>query len=111
MSNCIFCQVISRKKAATVVYEDAEIFAFNDINPQAPTHILIVPREHIATIEDASPDILGKLLAKATDLAKSGGLSAKGYRIVINFGDHAGQSVYHLHVHLLGGRWFSWPPG
>jgi histidine triad (HIT) family protein len=83
----------------------------SDNNPQAPTHLLIVPKEHIASIEEASPDMLGKLLAKAADLAKSAGLSSKGYRTVINFGDHAGQSVYHLHLHLLGGRWFSWPPG
>jgi len=87
------------------------MLAFRDIHPQAPIHILLIPKEHIPTIEEASSEILGKLLSKAAELAKQEGISEKGYRTVINCRDQAGQSVHHLHVHLLGGRWFHWPPG
>lgn len=111
MTDCIFCKIIKGERHGRKVYEDDDIFAFHDNNPQAPVHILITPKEHTATIEDASPEMLGKLLKKTTDIAKEQGLSGKGYRTVINCRDYAGQSVYHLHVHLLGGRWFHWPPG
>ena len=111
MCNCIFCQIAKHQKKADIIYEDDTILAFRDIHPQAPIHILLIPKEHIPTIEEASPEILGKLLSKAAELAKKEGISAKGYRTVINCRDQAGQSVYHLHVHLLGGRWFHWPPG
>lgn len=111
MMGCIFCRIIERKVKADIVYEDDDIIAINDINPQAPTHILLIPKEHIPTIEEASPEIVGKLINQASQLAKKVGISQKGYRTVINCRGHAGQSIHHLHVHLLGGRWFSWPPG
>lgn len=111
MPDCIFCKIVKGERPGRKVYEDDDIFAFHDNNPQAPTHILIVPKEHIPTIEDASPEMLGKLLKIATEIARSEGIAKKGYRTVINCGDYAGQSVYHLHVHLLGGRWLHWPPG
>ena len=111
MPGCIFCRIAEHDLKADIIYEDDEITAFRDINPQAPIHILLIPKEHIPTIEEASPEMLGKLIKKATELAKSEGISENGYRTVINCRDYAGQSVYHLHVHLLGGRWFHWPPG
>ncbi|MCP4580919.1 MAG: histidine triad nucleotide-binding protein [candidate division Zixibacteria bacterium] len=111
MPNCIFCKIAEHNLNADIIYEDNDIVAFRDLKPQAPTHLLLIPREHIPTIEEASPAILGKLMSKASELAKKEGISAKGYRTVINCRDYAGQSVYHLHVHLLGGRWFHWPPG
>jgi len=111
MSDCIFCQIAQHQKKADIIYEDDDVVAFRDIHPQAPIHILLIPKEHIPTIEEAAPEILGKLISKATELAKKEGISEKGYRTVINCRDQAGQSVYHLHVHLLGGRWFHWPPG
>jgi histidine triad (HIT) family protein len=111
MKDCLFCKIITGEKPSRKIYEDDDIIAFHDINPQAPTHILIVPKQHVETIEDASPEMLGKLLRKATDLAREAGIAAQGYRTVINCREHAGQTVYHLHVHLLGGRWFHWPPG
>jgi histidine triad (HIT) family protein len=111
MMGCVFCRIIERKVKADIVYEDDDMIAINDINPQAPTHILVIPKEHIPTIEEASPEIIGKLINQASQLAKKVGISQKGYRTVINCRGHAGQSINHLHVHLLGGRWFSWPPG
>ena len=111
MTACAFCKIIERKLPAEIVYEDDLILAFKDIHPQAPTHILLIPKEHIPTIEEAQPELIGKLVAKASELAKQAGISEKGYRVVVNCREHAGQSVYHLHFHLLGGRWFSWPPG
>jgi histidine triad (HIT) family protein len=111
MTSCAFCKIIERALKADIVYEDDVMLAFKDIHPQAPTHILIIPKEHIPTIEEASPELIGKLVGKASDLAKQLGISEKGYRVLINCREHAGQSVYHLHVHLMGGRWFSWPPG
>ena len=111
MSNCLFCQIASGDKPSRKIYEDDELFAFHDINPQAPIHILIIPKKHYETIEDTPADILGKLMVKAAELAKEAGISAKGYRTVINCREHGGQSVYHLHLHLLGGRWLHWPPG
>ncbi len=111
MRECIFCKIAQHQGKAEIIYEDDEILAFRDIHPQAPIHILLIPKEHIPTIEDASPEIIGKLIRKATELAKQEGISEKGYRTIINCRDQAGQSVYHLHVHLLGGRWFHWPPG
>jgi histidine triad (HIT) family protein len=111
MMGCVFCRIIERKVKADIVYEDDDMIAINDINPQAPTHILVIPKEHIPTIEEASPEIIGKLINQASQLAKKVGISQRGYRTVINCRSHAGQSINHLHVHLLGGRWFSWPPG
>jgi len=113
MSDCLFCKIAAKQIPSKVVYEDDDVFAFEDIGPQAPTHILIIPRKHFASLNDAAPDdqaILGKLQLVSAQLAKKLNLS-QGYRTVINTGAGAGQSVFHLHLHLLGGRAFHWPPG
>jgi histidine triad (HIT) family protein len=111
--NCIFCKIGAKKIPSKLVYEDDDVFAFEDINPQAPTHLLICPRKHFAALHDAShadEAVLGKLLLVAAKLATERHL-LPGYRTVLNNGSGAGQSVYHLHLHLLGGRNFRWPPG
>ena len=113
MSDCAFCKIGSKELPARIVYEDPEIFAFEDIHPQAPTHLLICPREHLGSLEEARAEqaaLLGRLLLVAAQLARERGLSG-GYRTVLNNGRGAGQSVFHLHLHLLGGRNFRWPPG
>ncbi len=109
----LFQQIIDREVDADIVHEDDRCIAFRDINPQAPTHILVVPRKPIASLDDLTPEdeaLVGHLFVVAQELADEEGLD-DGYRTVINCGDDGGQSVYHLHVHLLGGRSFSWPPG
>ena len=111
--NCLFCKIGGKKIPAKLVYEDDDVFAFEDINPQAPTHILICPRKHLAALHDAlqmDEAILGKLQLVAAKLARERHLLS-GYRTVLNNGSGAGQSVLHLHLHLLGGRNFRWPPG
>lgn len=111
--NCLFCKIAAKKIPAKLVYEDDDTFAFEDISPQAPTHILICPRKHFATLHDANAGdqvLLGKLHLVAAQLAKERNLLS-GYRTVFNNGSGAGQSVFHLHLHLLGGRNFRWPPG
>lgn len=113
MSDCLFCRIGAKQAAAQLVYEDDEIFAFVDIHPQAPTHILICPRKHIESLDDAAPSdalLLGRLQILAAQLARERNLTA-GYRTLLNNGPGAGQSVFHLHLHLLGGRPFRWPPG
>lgn len=113
MDDCLFCKIGEKKIPAKLVYEDAEIFAFEDIHPQAPSHVLICPRKHIASLTEATADdsaMLGKLQLIAAKLAKERKLT-EGYRTVLNNGLGAGQSVFHLHLHLLGGRDFRWPPG
>jgi histidine triad (HIT) family protein len=112
-SNCLFCRIVERKAAAKIVFEDDAVVAFEDIHPQSPAHVLIVPRKHLESLKDAAPEdepLLGHLFMVAARLARERKLE-KGYRTVINNGSWAGQSVYHLHVHLLGGRVFHWPPG
>jgi histidine triad (HIT) family protein len=112
--SCIFCKVIAGEIPADVVYDDAQALAFRDINPQAPVHVLVIPREHIESLDDAATKDeapLGHLLRVAARVANAEGLSEKGYRTVINTGAGAGQSVFHLHVHVIGGRSLSWPPG
>jgi histidine triad (HIT) family protein len=114
MDQCIFCRIIERRVPARIVFEDDEIVAFEDTNPQAPIHTLIVPRKHLTSLKDATPDdapLLGRLFMVAAQLARERGLEPKGSRTVINTGSWAGQSVFHLHLHLLGGRVFHWPPG
>ncbi len=111
--NCLFCKIAAKKIPAKIVYEDDDLFAFEDISPQAPTHILICPKKHFASLHDATEDdqaLLGKLQLVAAELAKQRDLLS-GYRTVFNNGSGAGQSVFHLHLHLLGGRSFRWPPG
>lgn len=108
--DCIFCSIVRKEVPATLIYEDDLVVAFADINPVAPVHVLIVPRRHYANLADAADDeILAGLQTAAQTIARSQNL--KDYRVVINNGPSAGQSVFHLHLHLLGGRDFSWPPG
>ena len=112
--NCLFCKIAAGQIPAQVVYEDERAVAFRDINPQAPTHVLVIPREHIASLSEAEGGheaLLGHLLLTAARVARAGGLSESGFRTVINNGAGAGQSVFHVHVHLLGGRKLQWPPG
>ena len=111
--NCLFCKIAAKKIPSKFVFEDDDVFAFEDISPQAPTHILICPKKHFAALHDAEPEdqaVLGKMQQVAAKLAAERNLQS-GYRAVINNGSGAGQSVFHLHLHLLGGRNFRWPPG
>lgn len=113
MDDCIFCKIGKRELPAKLVYEDTELFAFEDIAPQAPTHILICPRKHVAALTDSKEEdgaLLGRTLLLASRLAAERKLTP-GYRVVVNNGRGAGQTVFHLHFHLLGGRDFRWPPG
>lgn len=111
---CLFCKLVSRALPVSVVAENDEFFAFNDINPQAPHHILVIPKAHIPGINDAAPEealLLGRMLLYARDIAEDHDFAEPGYRLVINSGRHAGQSVFHIHLHVLAGRFLSWPPG
>ena len=113
MTNCLFCKIANKAIPASFVYEDEDIFAINDIAPQAPTHILVIPKAHIASLDDATPaqlTLLGKIQLVAGKLAKENGLTT-GYRLVNNCGHDGGQAVAHIHYHLLGGRKLQWPPG
>ncbi len=113
-NNCLFCRIIAGEIPSNKVYEDDLALAFRDINPQAPTHILIIPKKHIASLSEAAQDqqaLLGHLMLVAPKLASQLGIEGSGYRTVINTGAGAGQSVWHIHVHLLGGRALGWPPG
>lgn len=114
MAETIFAKIIRKEIPADIVYEDDEVLAFKDIAPQAPVHVLIIPKKEIPTANDIEKDdaiLIGKLFLVAKQLAKELGISESGYRLVINCNKDAGQAVYHLHLHLLGGRKFSWPPG
>ena len=111
---CLFCGVIQREKPATILYQDDLVTAFRDIRPRAPVHFLVVPNEHIASVTDLGPQhaaMLARLFVVARQLAESEGVADSGYRLVINVGRDAGQSVDHLHLHVLGGRPLGWPPG
>ena len=114
MADCLFCKIIDRKIPASLVYEDARVLAFNDINPQAPTHVLVVPKRHIESLNEMSTEddqLVGELVRRAAAIAKERGLSAGGFRTVFNTNRDAGQTVFHIHLHLLGGRAMHWPPG
>ncbi len=114
MSKTLFEKIIAREIPAAIVYEDDSVLAFRDINPQAPTHILIVPKKAIPRIAEASADdakLIGQLLLKAAEVADKAGLKTGGYRLVINNGPDGGETVPHLHCHILGGRHMTWPPG
>jgi len=114
MKDCLFCKIVNHEIPAQAVYEDDDIFAFEDINPQAPVHILIIPKEHFASLNDVpeeKKDILGRLLIQAKRIARDKGLGDRGYRIVLNTEKDSGQEVFHIHFHLLGGRRMTWPPG
>jgi histidine triad (HIT) family protein len=113
MTDCLFCRILRNEIPAKTIYEDEHTFAFEDINPQAPTHVLIIPKRHIrglkeATLEDV--ELIGRCHLAAAEIARQRGIE-EGYRTVLNVGPQAGQSVFHLHVHLLGGRNLHWPPG
>ena len=112
MTECLFCKMVAGVIKPDTVYEDDALLAFRDINPQAPTHILIIPKIHVATLNDLhDPLLAGQLLQTAAKIAKQEGLAEQGYRTVINCNRHAGQEVFHLHLHVLGGRQMRWPPG
>ena len=110
---CLFCRIINHEQPARIVYEDSSCIAFHDINPQAPVHLLVIPRKHFASVSEAEPvdaEVLGHLHFVAAELAKKHGL-AQGHRVVMNTGAAAGQTIFHAHLHVLGGRSFRWPPG
>jgi histidine triad (HIT) family protein len=114
MTDCLFCKILRREIPASLVFEDERVIAFNDINPQAPTHVLIIPRHHIATLNDLQPEddgLVGELVRRAAAIAHERGLSVGGFRTVFNTNRDAGQTVFHIHLHLLGGRSLHWPPG
>jgi histidine triad (HIT) family protein len=114
MADCLFCKIIDRKIPATIVHEDDRVIAFTDINPQGPVHLLVVPKRHIASLNDLTPDddaIVGELVRRAAVIAKERGVSAGGFRTVFNTNKDAGQTVFHIHLHLIGGRPLAWPPG
>jgi len=112
MSDCLFCKFVAGEIKPDVVYEDDQVLAFRDINPQAPVHILIIPKKHIATLNELDDQSLaGTLLLTARNIAAQEGISEEGYRTVFNCKQQGGQEVYHIHLHLLGGRQMTWPPG
>lgn len=114
MTDCIFCNIANKKIPTHLLYEDELVVAFDDLYPKAPTHKLIIPKQHIATINDIAPgqeSLIGHLFTVAQTIAKSLNIAEDGYRVVMNCNQHGGQAVYHIHLHLLGGKQLSWPPG
>jgi len=114
MSECLFCKIVEKKIPAKIVHEDDQTLAFDDINPQAPVHTLVIPKKHVAAVLDCGPQdqpLIGQLLLACTKVAKDKGLAESGYRIVANTGRDGGQTVLHLHFHVMGGRHMAWPPG
>lgn len=111
--DCLFCKIINKEIPAEIIYEDEHVIAFNDISPQAPTHALIIPRKHIATLNDISAvdiEVVGHMVKTAATIAKQLGIDESGYRTVFNCNSDGGQTVYHIHLHLLGGKPMGWPP-
>ena len=114
MSNCLFCKIVAGEIPASKVYEDDRLIAFTDINPQAPLHALVVPKKHVATLNDltaADDDLVGAMVRAAATIAKDRGFDGPGFRTVFNCNAQAGQTVFHIHLHVLGGRVLTWPPG
>ena len=112
--SCLFCRIGRSEIPAKKVFEDDEILAFEDINPQAPVHVLVIPRQHVATLNDLQPEhdaLIGRMHRVAAEIARDRGLADRGYRVVMNCNAEAGQTVFHVHLHLLGGRAMHWPPG
>ena len=112
--SCLFCKIVAGEIPASKVYEDDQLIAFNDINPQAPTHVLIVPKRHVGTLNDlsaADDALVGAMVRRAAAIAKEEGFDGPGYRTVFNCNAQAGQTVFHIHLHVLGGRTLTWPPG
>ena len=113
-ANCLFCRIANGEIPAKKIFEDADAIAFQDINPQAPTHVLVIPRRHIPSLDDltdSDAQAIGKTIVRASTIAHDLGLHVDGYRLVANNGEGAGQTVFHIHFHLMGGRRFTWPPG
>lgn len=113
-ADCLFCKIAEKKIPSKPVYEDETYYAFHDINPGAPTHVLIIPRKHVATLNDLKPEddaLIGGMFGIARKIASDLGIAVPGYRVVFNCNEQAGQSVWHVHMHLLGGRALKWPPG
>ena len=111
-ADCLFCRIVRREIPATFVYEDEHCVAFRDIGPQAPTHILVIPRQHVSTLDEVTdPLLIGRVMTAAAEIARKEKLVEFGYRTVVNTNAGAGQTVFHLHVHVLGGRRMTWPPG
>jgi len=114
MDDCIFCKMANGEIRPDVVYEDDQVLAFRDLNPQAPTHVLVIPRRHIGTLNELGPsdaELVGRLFLAAREVAQAEGIAERGYRTLINCNAEAGQSVFHVHLHVLGGRRMHWPPG
>ena len=114
MTTCLFCKIVQKKIPTKIVFEDDLVIAFEDIDPKAPTHLLVIPKKHLQSMESVTSqdtNIIGHTILVARDLARKQGHKKEGYRLVINTGPDAGQSVFHIHVHLLGGRKLTWPPG
>ena len=114
MADCLFCKIVRREIPGKIVFEDDEMLAFEDINPQAPTHVLVIPKRHIESLnalEAGDDSIVGAIVRRASAIARDRGISAGGYRTVFNTNRDAGQTVFHIHLHLLGGRSMAWPPG
>jgi histidine triad (HIT) family protein len=114
MADCLFCRIVEKKLPARIVHEDADTVAFEDVNPQAPTHVLVIPRKHIATPNDLAPEddaVVGKMYRAAAEVARRRGIAETGWRTVMNANRDAGQLVFHIHLHVLGGRRMHWPPG
>jgi histidine triad (HIT) family protein len=114
MPRCLFCRIVNREIPGSIVYEDDRLLAFDDVNPQAPTHVLIVPKRHIASLNELAAEddgVIGQMVRRAAAIAKDRGLSERGYRTVFNTNRDGGQTVFHVHLHLLGGRSLTWPPG
>lgn len=114
MSDCLFCKIVNREIPASIVYEDDRVLAFNDINAQAPTHVLVIPKRHIASLNELTPEddqIVGEVVRRAAAIANERGIAAGGFRTVFNTNREAGQTVFHIHLHLIGGRTMTWPPG
>jgi histidine triad (HIT) family protein len=112
--SCLFCKIASGEIPAHIIFENDDILAFRDIHPQAPTHVLVIPKRHIETLnhaEVADESLLGQMVLTAQNVAKKEGLDQAGYRLVMNINQHGGQTVYHIHLHMMGGRQMSWPPG
>ncbi len=114
MADCLFCKMIAGEITPDTVYEDDDVLAFRDINPQAPTHVLVVPKQHVATLndlDDSNASLVGKMMLAAASIARQEGFAESGYRTVMNCNADGGQTVFHIHLHLLGGRRMHWPPG
>jgi histidine triad (HIT) family protein len=112
--SCLFCEIVAGRIPARVAYQDEDVIAFHDIDPQGPVHILVVPKRHVTSLLELGPEddvMMGSLVRRARDLAQEAGLAERGFRLVFNCGEDAGYSVYHIHLHLVGGRKLGWPPG